>query len=221
MTVTTTKTDKELQKSVMAELEWKPSVDSAPIGVSADGGVVTLTGFVKSYAEKLVAEKAAGRVSGVKAIAQDIKVRFPAAAKTADPEIAKRIVDLFAWNSLIPSDKIQVKVQDGWVTLSGQANWHYKSKEAEHAASQINGVSGVSNLISIVSAPRPGDVRTRIEDAFRRQANLDAQAVKVSVAGTKVTLDGCVHAWSERRAAERAAWAAPGVSQVIDRITVY
>lgn len=215
------KTDKELQRNVIAELEWEPSVDSADIGVSVADGVVTLNGFVKSYAEKLSAEKAARRVHGVKAIAQDLKVRFAGAAKTADSDIAKRIIDIFAWNSLIPADTIQVKVQDGWVSLSGQANWHYQSKEAERAASQISGVIGVSNQISIVARPTAGDVRSRIEEAFRRQANLDAKAVKVSVEGNKVTLEGCVNAWSERRAAERAAWAAPGVSQVVDRITVY
>jgi osmotically-inducible protein OsmY len=215
------KTDSQLQKDVMAELEWEPSVDQADIGVAVIDGVVTLNGFVKTYAEKIAAEKAARRVAGVKAIAQELKVRIPSASKTADHEIAKRILDIFAWNSTVPADKIQVKVQEGWVTLSGEVNWRFQSNEAVRLASQISGVIDVINMIKIAAQPSPADVRQRIEQAFQRQADLDAMAVKVSVDGHKVTLDGCVNAWHERRAAERAAWAAPGVSQVVDRITVY
>jgi osmotically-inducible protein OsmY len=214
------KTDSQLQRDVMAELEWEPSVDHADIGVAVVDSVVTLNGFVKSYAEKLAAERAARRVSGVKAIAEELKVRYASDAKTADHEIAKRILDMFAWSSLIPEDKIQVKVEHGWVTLTGETQWHYQSKEAVRVASQINGVTGVSDNIKIVSQVSLGDVRKRIEDAFRRQAELDAKSVTISLEGNKVTLNGHVGAWFERQAAERAAWAAPGVTQVIDRITV-
>ena len=212
--------DRVLQRKVMAELEWEPSVESADIGVAVVDCVVSLNGFVQSYAEKLAAEKAVRRVAGVDAIAEELKVRYASDAKTADHEIAKRIHDMFAWNSLIPHDKIQVKVEHGWVSLTGEAKWHYQSKEATRVASQISGVTGVSNTIKIDNKVNSGDVRKRIEDAFERQADLDADSVTVSVDGNQVTLGGRVSAWYERKAAERAAWAAPGVTQVIDRIAV-
>lgn len=214
------KTDSQLQRDVIAELEWEPSVDHADVGVAVVDGVVTLNGYVKSYAEKLAAERAARRVGGVKAIAEELKVRYSSDAKTADHEIAKRILDMFTWNSLIPQDKIQVKVEHGWVTLTGEAKWHYQSNEAARVASQITGVTGVSNNIKIENRVNIGDVRKKIEDAFERQADLDARGVTVSVDGNRVTLGGQVHAWFERQAAERAAWAAPGVTQVVDRIAV-
>ena len=212
--------DKELQRNVIAELEWEPSVDCADIGVAALDGVVMLSGYVKSYAERQAAEKAARRVSGVKAVAEELKIRLPSDAKTADHEIAKRILDVFAWNALIPNDKIQVKVQNGVVTLTGEVKWHYQAKAAERAAAQISGITGICDLLRISNQVDAGDVRNRIEEAFKRQADLDSKGVRISVDGGKVTLDGHVHAWHERRAAERAAWAAPGVSQVIDRVRV-
>ena len=195
-------------------------MESADIGVAVVDGVVTLSGYVKSYAEKLAAEKAVRRVSGANAIAEELKVRYASDAKTADHEIAKRILDMFAWNSLIPKDRIQVKVEHGWVTLTGEAKWHYQSKEAARVTSQISGVTGVSNSVKITNQVHAGDVRKRIEDAFERQADLDANAVTISVDGNRVTLGGHVSAWYERQVAERAAWAAPGVTQVIDRIAV-
>jgi osmotically-inducible protein OsmY len=212
--------DRVLQRKVIAELEWEPSVESADIGVAVVDGVVSLNGYVKSYAEKLAAEKAVRRVAGVDAIAEELKVRYAADAKTADHEIAKRVLDMFAWNSLIPKDKIQVKVEHGLVTLTGEAKWHYQSKEAARVASQISGVTGVANTIKIENRVDVGDVRKRIEDAFERQADLDARSVSISVDGNRVTLGGHVNAWFERRSAERAAWAAPGVTQVIDHIAV-
>lgn len=212
--------DRELQRKVIAELEWEPACDAADIGVSVVDGVVTLNGFVKSYAEKLAAEKAVRRVSGATAMAEELKVRYSSDAKTADHEIAKRILDMFAWNSLIPADTLQVKVEHGWVSLSGEAKWHYQSKEAQRLASQISGVTGVSNNIKVENHVQPSDVRKKIEDAFARQADLDARMVTVSVDGGRVTLGGEVNAWFERKAAERAAWAAPGVTQVVDRIAI-
>lgn len=214
------KTDSELQRDVLAELEWEPSIDAADIGVAVVDGVVSLNGFVKSYAEKLAAERSVRRVHGVKAIAEELKVRYASDAKTADHEIAKRILDMFTWNSLIPEQGIEVKVEHGWVSLAGKANWHYQSKEAARVAAQINGVTGVSNTIKIANQAHVSDVRKGIEDAFRRQAELDARSVTISLDGDSVTLDGKVRAWSERQAAERAAWASPGVAHVIDRISV-
>jgi osmotically-inducible protein OsmY len=212
--------DKELQRNVIEELEWEPSVDCADIGVSVLDGVVMLSGCVKSYAERLAAEKAVRRVSGVKAIAEELQVRISSEAKTADHEIARRIVDVLMWNALVPAEKIQIKVQNGVVTLTGEVNWHYQARAAERAVAQISGITAISDLIKVANHADAGDVRERIEAAFKRQADLDSKAVRISVDGGKVTLDGRVHALRERQAAERAAWAAPGVSQVIDRVTV-
>jgi osmotically-inducible protein OsmY len=153
------KTDEQLQHDVMAELTWEPSVDHADIGVAAVNGVVTLSGYVPSYAEKLAAEKAARRVAGVTAIAQEMKVRYPSDAKTADHEIAKRVLDVFCWNSMIPNEGIQVKVERGWVSLTGKVRWHYQSKEAARAAARISGVVGVSNDLKIVNNVSASDVR--------------------------------------------------------------
>jgi osmotically-inducible protein OsmY len=214
------KSDSQLQQDVMSELEWEPSVDHADIGVSVSDGVVTLNGFVKSYAEKQAAEWAAQRVFGVKAIAEEIKVRHPFDPKTADHEIAKRILDVFKWSALIPDDKISVKVENGWVSLTGSVDWHFQAEEAKKAAGRISGVAGVMNRIEVRHRPTTSDIRKRIEDAFERQADLDAAGVTIALDGSKVKLGGKVKAWHERRVAERAAWGAPGVTQVEDRIVV-
>ena len=215
------KTDKQLQDDVIAELEWEPSVDSADIGVAVVDGVVTLNGYVPSYAQKIAAERAAKRVFGVKAIAEELQVRFASDPKTADHEIARRILDVFTWNSLVPANRLQVTVENGWVTLTGETTWHFEADEAERVAAKISGVKGVSNAIKIAKRVQAGDVRKGIEAAFTRQADLDAKAVNIAIDGGKVVLSGHVRAWQEREAAERAAWAAPGVTQVVDRIAVY
>jgi osmotically-inducible protein OsmY len=215
-----TKRDSKLQHDVMEELAWDPRIDHAGIGVAAKGGVVSLSGFVTGFAEKLAAERAAMRVAGVKAVANEIKVRFASDHKLADHEIAKRIRDIFAYNVLIPEEAIQITVDGGWVKLSGIVEWRYQSEEAARAASKISGVTGVSNGIVLRSKMSIADIRRRIEDAFKRQAGLDAAAVQIAMSGTKVTLSGHVKALHERRLAEQAAWLAPGVTQVEDKITV-
>jgi osmotically-inducible protein OsmY len=214
------KTDSQLQHDVMAELEWDPSVDHADIGVSVVDGVVTLSGFVKSYPEKMAAENAAKRVNGVKAIAEEVKVRLPSEPKTADHDIARRILDMFSWNVSIPSEGIKVKVEHGYVTLTGSVDWRYQYDEARKAAGRVAGVIGVNNLIEIKRMPVASDVRERIVAAFKRQADLDAATITVATDGNKVRLGGRVKAWNERVAAERAAWAAPGVTAVEDRIVI-
>lgn len=215
------KSDGQLQHDVMAELEFEPSVDHADIGVSVVDGVVTLNGYARSYAEKMAAERAVRRVAGVKAIAEELKVRFASDPKTADHEIAKRIVDMFAWNAIIPDDKIKVKVERGWVTLTGTVGWHYQSDEARRVAGKANGVVGVSDLIEVKQpGPTTSDIRNRIEAAFKRQADLDAHSVTIATDGGRVTLSGKVRAWHERQAAERAAWNAPGVTRVVDNIVI-
>lgn len=214
------KSDSALQRDVLEELEWEPSIDHADIGVSVVDGVVTLNGYVKSYAEKMAAERAAKRVDGVQAIAEELKIRFASDRKTADHEIAKRILDIFAYDVLIPEETIKVKVERGWVSLDGEVEWKYQADEAMHAAGKVSGVVGVSNNIAVKSRPKVTDIRKRIEDAFKRQAGLDANAVTITASGNKVTLSGKVKAWHERKLAEQAAWAAPGVTQVEDRILV-
>ncbi|MBT2188358.1 BON domain-containing protein [Sphingobium nicotianae] len=214
------KSDSELQRDVMAELEWEPSVDHADIGVAVNDGVVTLSGYVGTYPEKMAAEKATRRVAGVKAIAEEIKVRFASQPKTADHEIAKRILDLFSWNVFVPADRITVKVEHGWVTLTGTVDWFYQRNEARKAAGRISGVVGINDLIKVSEMPMAHDIKDRIVAAFKRQANLDAKSVTVVTDGGTVKLGGSVKAWNERRIAERAAWSAPGVSRVEDNIVV-
>lgn len=214
------KSDGQLQHDVLKELEWDPSVDHADIGVSVVDGVVSLNGYVKSYAEKLAAERAVRRVAGVSAIAEELKVRFASDPKTADHEIAKRIVDMFNWSSPVPEEGIHVKVEHGWVTLTGEVQWHYQSEEARRIVSGISGVTGISNNLQIAKHVSPPDIRQRIKEAFERQADIDAAAVTISVDGDSVTLGGKVRAPYERRAAELAAWGAPGVTQVTDHIRV-
>lgn len=214
------KSDGQLQDDVVAELEWDPSVDHADVGVAVNDGVVTLAGFVKSFPQKAAAERAVQRVAGVRALAEELKVRFASDPKTADHEIAKRIVDMIGWTVAIPEGQIKVKVEHGWVTLTGTVDWHFIAREVARAAGQISGVTGVSNRIKIGELPTPADVKARIMAAFTRQAGLDATNVSVTTEGSMVTLRGKVKAWGERRMAERAAWSAPGVTDVEDHLAV-
>ncbi len=212
--------DRSLRQDILEELEFEPSIDAAHIGVAVADGVVTLTGYVGSYAEKTMAEYVVQRVRGVCAIAEEIEVRFPARKKTADDEIAKRAVAIIAWNTTIPDETIHVKVQHGWITLSGEVEWYFQRTGAENAVRQLSGVFGVTNLISVRPQLDVGDIKQRIENALKRSAELEANSIRVAVAGDKVTLEGKVNAWREREVAERAAWAAPGVSAVDDRLTI-
>jgi osmotically-inducible protein OsmY len=214
------RTDSQLQHDVMAELQWEPRVDHANIGVAAKDGVVTLSGFVSNYSSKIAAEKAARRVKGVRGLAEEIEVRFASDPKTSDPEIAKRIADMFDWSVTIPRDKVAVKVEHGWVTLSGTVDYHFHRQSAKDLASRITGVKGVTNLIEVKTAPSPADVKDRIIAAFKRNADLDASTITVVADGSTVRLGGKVHAWYERQIAERAAWAAPGVNRIEDNIAV-
>ena len=214
------KTDSQLQQDVIDELLWEPRVPHANIGVAAKDGVITLSGFVSSYAAKVAAEKAARRVKGVRGLAQEIAVRLDSDAKTADPVIAKRIADMFDWCVLIPKEKLDVKVEHGWVTLTGKVDKYYQRKSAGDLVSRISGVRGVTNQIGIKEVPSPADVKDRIMAAIWRNAYLDASTITVSANGNTVTLSGKVHAWHARDIAERAAWSAPGVNCVYDNIMV-
>lgn len=212
--------DLDLRQDILDELEYEPSLDAADIGVATENGTVTLTGHVRSYAEKRMAETLVKRVKGVRAIAQKIEVRPAGSHLTADDEIAKRAVTSLAWNTAVPKDAVQVRVEKGYLTLTGSVAWHYQREAAEKALHGISGVMGVSNLIEIHPSLSPNDVRKRIEDALRRDAELEAKRIQVNVSDRKVTLEGRVRNWAEREAAERAAWAAPGVTSVVDHITI-
>lgn len=214
------KTDKQLKHDVTAELEWEPSVDASHIGVAVNNGVVTLSGYVRSFLDKITIEKTVRRVAGVRAIAEEMTVRYPRDRKTSDDEIAGRICNLFDWDASVPKGKIAVKVEHGWVTLTGTVDWRFQSDAAKKLASRIGGVVGVSNLIEIRVSPTPADVREKIVAAFTRNADIDSNGITVLTDGGKVTLGGKVHAWREREIAERAAWAAPGVTEIDDNIIV-
>ena len=213
--------DKRLQQDVIDELDFEPSVNAAHIGVTASNGVVTLSGHVHSYAEKTAAERAAKRVKGVQAIAQEVEVRYPSDKKTADDEIAGRVVSILQWSAVVPRDSVLVKVQDGWVTLTGQVNWQFERVAAEAEIRRLSGVAGVMNSITIRPRVEATDVKHKIEEALKRNAEVEADSVRVSVlGGGKVALDGKVHDWRERDAVKRAAWSAAGVMAVEDRLSI-
>ena len=211
--------DKQLRQLIIDELDFDPSINSEHIGVAVDNGVVTLSGHVSSYAEKIDIERITRSVRGVRGIAEEIEIQYPADSKTNDDEIAQRALQVIAWSAGIP-EAVKVKVERGWISLSGTVDWHYQRQAAEAAVRKLTGVFGISNLIQIRSAATIPDVRKRIEDALRRNAELEAASIQVSVADDKVTLQGTVHAWRDRALAERAAWAAPGVRSVDDRLRV-
>jgi osmotically-inducible protein OsmY len=213
-------TDIQLRNDVLEELEFEPSLDAANIGVAVDDGVVTLTGHVASYAQKIAAEAAARRVRGVRAIAQEIEVRYPSDVKTSDDEIAQRALSALRWDVTVPEEKISVTVNKGLVTLTGEVPWHFQRGAVENAIRRLMGVTGVVNNIVVRPRVQASDVKTKIENALRRRAEIEARDIRVSVTNDKVTLDGKVDNWDERQAVERAAWSAPGVRIVEDHLTV-
>ena len=214
------KTDSQLQRDVLDELAWEPSVDAANIGVSANNGVVTLQGYVSSYAEKHAAEQAAKRVYGVKAVANDLEVKLPGSSKRSDTDIAAAAVNALKPNVLVPADSIKVTVSNGWVKLEGEVEWQFERDAAESAVRYLTGVTGVSNLIRVKPRVSATEIKNKIEEAVKRSAEMDARRISVETQDGKVILEGTVHSWVEREEAERAAWSAPGVRAVEDRIAV-
>jgi osmotically-inducible protein OsmY len=205
---------------VVDELDWEPSVESAHIGVAVDQGVVTLTGHVPNFAQKSAAEKAVRRVKGVRGIAEELRVDFGGPSPYLDDDIAKRALGVLDLNVLVPPGALQVKVQQGWLTLTGEVRWQYQRTAAIADLRKLRGVTGITNDIKIKAQVYASDISNRIEDAMKRQAHLRADDVHVQVRDGKVTLEGRVPSWADRRTAEIAAWAAPGVSTVDDRLTV-
>jgi len=213
-------TDRDLQQHVQSAFDWEPSVESSDVGVSVDNGIVTLRGDVRSFAEKEAAERVALRVYGVRAVANDLTVQIPSAAERTDSDIAQAAVNALQWHTSVPDKHITVVVRNGWVTLSGNVDWQFQKDAAARAVRDLMGVRGVTNTIAIQPRVKAGDVQAKIEAAFRRSAEIDARRVNVAVKDATITLSGNVRSWAERQEAEKAAWAAPGVAQVDDRLTV-
>jgi osmotically-inducible protein OsmY len=221
MTVATvSKTDVQLKKDVEAELQYESRVNSTEIGVAVKDGVVTLAGWVDSYAKRSYAAEATHRVRGVKALANEIEVRLPASAERTDVDIAKAAAQALEWDSTVTTDDLDVTVTKGWITLKGTVNWAFERDNAERVVQHLTGVKGVTNLIAIKPQVMPGELKRKIEDALVRSAHTDASHIFVVASGSHVTLSGTVRSYAEKQDAGRAAWAAPGVTAVDNRITV-
>ena len=221
-TVATKRLDEEIHRDVLAELEWEPRIQPNEVGVVVKDGVVTLTGWVDSFSKKWWAERAAHRVRGVTAVANDIEIRLPGSAERTDADIAAAVTQALDSDTSVPIRNLHVTVSKGWVTLLGEVDWHFQSTDAERAVRRLKGVKGVSNHIKVNPRPRPSThvLKQQIEDALVRSASTDADRISVEVAGGKVTLKGAVRSFVERQEAERAAWSAPGVPAVENQIVV-
>ena len=212
------KSDQELRKDVMEELEWEPSVDARKIGVAVEDGIVTLTGEVPSFAEKWNAERAAERVEGVRGIVNKIDVKI--IGEYTDEDIAREAADALRWNLMVPQGKVLPKVENGYITLTGEVNFDFQRRAAEKAVRYIPGVKGVINLVTIKPKVEPKEIKEKIEEALKRMATVDAGNIQVEVQGSEIVLRGTVRSWAERHEAEKAAWSAPGVTSVKNYITV-
>lgn len=214
------KTDQQLQQDVMDELKWDPLLTASEIGVSVKNGVVTLSGYVNSYSKKLAAENAAKRVKGVRAVAEDIEIRLGTDGRRNDTEIAEAALNALKWNTNVPDERIKLKVENGWVNMEGDVDWQFQKSTAENAISNISGVRGIRNLITITPKVNISGVENRIKNALQRSAAIEANNIAVRAEGNKVIIKGKVRSWAERREVERAVWSTPGVAEVEDDLLI-
>jgi osmotically-inducible protein OsmY len=214
------RSDEEIKQDILDELAWDPKVDASKIGVTVRDGAVTLSGHVDSYPAKVAAEKAVMRVKGVLAVAEEVEVRLPTERKTTDEDVAERIAHVLAWNITIPDHNIQAEVRHGLVTLTGEVDWQYQRENVRAQVANIAGVVGVTSLIKLRPRASSTDVKREITRALHRHANVEASHVEVTVEGSRVTLRGMVKSFPEKRLVEDAAWAVPGVTEVMDDLHV-
>jgi len=215
------KSDAQIQKDVMAEINWQPMLDAAEIGVSVHEGVVTLTGIVDTYTKKIAAENAAKKVAGVKAVAEDIQVGASPSYNKSDTEIAEAVFNALKWHTAVMEDRIRIKVEKGFVTLEGEVEWDYQRSAAKLAIENLTGVRMINNFITLKPRVIASDLKAKINAALHRSAQIDANSIKVEVSGNKVILSGTVHSIKEKEDADDAAWMAPGVSAVENRIVIH
>lgn len=214
------KTDSQLKKDVTTELQWDPSINEANVGVAVKDGVVTLTGHLDTYREKFAIERAVQRVQGVRALAVELDVKLSPTHKRSDSEIAAAAESSLKWHTQVPDEKLQLRVEKGWITLKGEVEWDFQRTAAMDAVRSLTGVVGVTNNITLKTHVSPSNVLTRIREALERQADHEAKNIEVVISGGTATLRGTVHSWAERAAAQGAAWSAPGISSVINEIKV-
>jgi osmotically-inducible protein OsmY len=215
-----TRTDEQIQRDVVAELQWDSRVQPSEVGVGVTSGIVTLSGHVDSYYKKSVVEEAALRVRGVVALASELAVKLPSSSERTDEEVAAAAVRAIESDALLGAKNLQLTVDSGWIAVRGELEWNFQKEDAERVLRRLWGVKGVTNLTTLKTRPAPTELKDKIEKALIRTAQLDARTISVDLQGPKVILKGTVRSWGEREEAERAAWLAPGVSQVDNRIQV-
>ncbi len=214
------KLDSEIQKDVMAEIRWEPLLNVSEIGVSVKNSIVTLSGTVDTYTKKLKAEEAAKRVVGVKAVVENVDVKVSSLGQKTDADIAEAVVNALRWHTSVPDEKIKVKVEKGWVNLDGSVEWEFQRNSAKNAITNLSGVIGISNNIKIMPTLKVTDIKNKIASAFQRSATIDSEKINIIADGSRITLTGKVRSYTEKKDAENAAWLAPGVDRVENKIEI-